>query len=62
MSLEPFAIANYANRRDWTKAEAYRPVDCIECGACSYVCPTGRPLVQLIRLAKAAAMAKGAKL
>jgi len=36
-------------------------IDCIECGACSYVCPTKRPLLQLIRVGKSAAMSKGAK-
>ena len=61
MMLEPYQIATYAYRRMWSAAEPYHPVDCIECGICSYVCPTRRPLLQLIRLAKAAAMVKGAK-
>lgn len=61
MYLEPYAIANFAYRREWSAAEDYHPIDCIECGVCSFVCPTRRPLLQLIRLAKAAAMAKGAK-
>ena len=62
MFLQPYLIATHANRRDWTTAEIFHPVDCIECGVCSYSCPTRRPLLQLIRLAKAAVMAKGAKL
>lgn len=62
MLLQPFQIAMQANRRDWKATEPLHPADCIECGVCSYVCPTKRPLLQLIRLAKAAAMAKGAKL
>ncbi|KAF0207445.1 MAG: electron transport complex protein [Actinobacteria bacterium] len=62
MFLQPFQIGTQANRRDWTAAEPLHPVDCIECGVCSYVCPTKRPLLQLIRLAKAAVIAKGAKL
>ncbi len=62
MYLEPYAIANYAYRREWKAAEEFHPIDCIECGVCSYVCPTKRPLLQLIRLAKATAMQKGAKL
>ncbi len=62
MFLQPFQIATQANLRDWQAAEALHPVDCIECGVCSYVCPTKRPLLQLIRLAKAAVLAKGAKL
>jgi electron transport complex protein RnfC len=62
MFLQPYLIATHANRRDWTTAEIFHPVDCIECGVCSYSCPTRRPLLQLIRLAKAAVMSKGAKL
>lgn len=62
MFLQPFQIATQANRRDWAATELLHPVDCIECGVCSYVCPTKRPLVQLIRLGKAAVLAKGAKL
>ncbi|MBN2848132.1 MAG: electron transport complex subunit RsxC [Coriobacteriia bacterium] len=59
MGLEPFAIADYAYVRQWDAASGRKATDCIECGVCSYVCPTRRPLLQLIRLAKAAAMAKG---
>lgn len=59
--LEPYAIATYADRRMWDAAADRHAIDCIECGICSYVCPTKRPLLQLIRLAKAAAMAKGVK-
>ncbi len=62
MSLQPFAIATHANRRDWITAETLHPIDCIECGVCAYSCPTRRPLLQLIRLAKSAVMAKGAAL
>jgi len=61
MFLQPYAIANHAARADWNNADTFNPLDCIECGCCSFVCPTSRPLVQLIRLAKAAAMAKGVR-
>ncbi|MHB1340480.1 MAG: electron transport complex subunit RsxC [Coriobacteriia bacterium] len=61
MFLQPFQIATHANQNDWKRAEPLHPLDCIECGVCSFVCPTKRPLLQLIRLAKAAAMAKGVK-
>ena len=30
----------------------YNLMDCFECGACSYVCPSHIPLVQYFRLAK----------
>ena len=32
--------------------ERYRALDCVECGACTYVCPAKIPLVQGIRAAK----------
>jgi electron transport complex protein RnfC len=61
MVLHPYAIANYADRRDWDGCERYFALDCIECGCCSYVCPTKRPLLQLIRTGKGALMVKGAR-
>lgn len=61
MGLEPYAIANYSHRAMWDAAAKRNALDCIECGVCSYVCPTHRPLAQLIKAAKAAAMAKGVK-
>jgi electron transport complex protein RnfC len=62
MSLQPYALGIYANRSDWAGTERYHALDCIECGCCSYVCPTHRPLVQLIRRAKHAMLERGAKL
>jgi electron transport complex protein RnfC len=61
MGLEPYILATYSGRRMWDAATARNVIDCIECGACSYVCPTKRPLLQLIRVGKSAAMSKGAK-
>jgi len=61
MLLHPYAIANYADRRMWDGCERFFALDCIECGCCSYVCPTHRPLLQLLRVGKGALMAKGAR-
>jgi electron transport complex protein RnfC len=61
MLLHPYAIANYADRREWDGCEKFFALDCIECGCCSYVCPTRRPLLQLIRTGKGALMVKGAR-
>jgi electron transport complex protein RnfC len=61
MTLHPMSIASHADRRMWNGVERFNALDCIECGCCSYVCPTRRPLVQLIKLGKAALMAKGVK-
>ncbi len=32
--------------------EKYQVMDCVECGACTYACPSNIPIVQLIRTAK----------
>ncbi|MHB8051046.1 MAG: electron transport complex subunit RsxC [Coriobacteriia bacterium] len=61
MGLEPYILATYSGKRLWDAAAERHIIDCIECGACSYVCPTKRPLLQLIRVGKSAAMSKGAK-
>jgi electron transport complex protein RnfC len=34
--------------------EEFHLMDCFECGACSFVCPSHIPLVQEFRAAKAA--------
>jgi electron transport complex protein RnfC len=59
--LQPFAIGNYANLAKWDETHELHVLDCIECGVCSFVCPTRRPLLQLIRLAKSDLMAKGVR-
>lgn len=61
MVLHPHAIANHANVRSWDGCERFFALDCIECGCCSYVCPTRRPLVQLIRTGKSALLSKGVR-
>lgn len=61
VSLEPYAIGLYANRGDWDSTEKYHALSCIECGCCDFVCPTNRPLLQLIRSAKQALLLKGSR-
>jgi electron transport complex protein RnfC len=34
--------------------EPYGAIDCYECGSCSYACPSHRPLVQFMQVAKSA--------
>lgn len=58
MTLQPTALAAYGRRSLFAEAEEYRALDCIECGCCSYTCPAGLPLVQTIRQAKAAILAR----
>ena len=58
MRLQPVFIAQFAERDMLEQAEAHHALDCRECGCCSYICPARRPLVQNIRLAKSAILAK----
>jgi len=52
VGLLPNTISVCAEQLVFDQAERYHPFDCIECGCCSYVCPSYRPLVQMIRFAK----------
>ncbi|MFH1202154.1 MAG: electron transport complex subunit RsxC [Candidatus Omnitrophota bacterium] len=51
--IMPAMIAMAAERERFDIARNYDPLDCIECGLCSYVCPAKRDLVHLIKYAKA---------
>jgi electron transport complex protein RnfC len=42
----------FARARNFGKTQEYKIFDCIECGCCSYVCPSHIPLVQYFRFAK----------
>jgi electron transport complex protein RnfC len=50
--LQPQDLYWFAQSREFGKAQAFSLFDCIECGACSYVCPSHIPLVQYYRFAK----------
>lgn len=52
MNLMPDAMARFTEFANIAKAEEHNVMDCKECGACSYVCPSNRPLVQWFKLAK----------
>ena len=53
MGLEPYRLMLLAERQLFDSAEAEGVTDCIECGSCSYTCPSARPLLDYIRLGKA---------
>jgi len=48
----PNFLGDYSERGKFNECRDLRAYDCIECGICSYVCPTKRNLTQLIKLAK----------
>jgi len=52
MGLMPSMLSIYAEKGFYEGAKEYNLFDCFECGSCAFVCPSKRPIVQLIRLAK----------
>ena len=52
LGLEPDQVSIRVEAGRPLDTESYGPLDCYECGCCSYVCPSGRPLVQFMQVAK----------
>ncbi|MBN2669872.1 MAG: electron transport complex subunit RsxC [Bacteroidales bacterium] len=52
MGLEPYLLMTVAQKGNFERVETERAMDCIECGSCSYTCPSTRPLLDYIRLGK----------
>jgi electron transport complex protein RnfC len=52
VSLSPVMITLAAERKEFATAEEWDVANCIECGNCAYVCPSKRPMLELIRLAR----------
>ncbi len=52
MGLNPTFLMRDIQYKAWEDAEAGYVVDCIECGACNYICPSNRPLLDYIRIGK----------
>jgi electron transport complex protein RnfC len=50
--LIPSRLSIIAEAQNWKKAEDFGVNDCIECGCCTYVCPSKRPIVQFIKTTK----------
>jgi len=51
--LNPSMLGLLAKNQEYnTMADRFHLMDCFECGACSYVCPSNIPLVQYFRIAK----------
>ncbi len=61
MSLMPTLIERYSRTKDAEKLSSLNVMVCMECGSCSYACPSGRPLVQYMRLAKQVLREESAK-
>ncbi len=52
MGLEPYLLAQLAERNDFDNLEKHSIMDCIECGSCQYTCPSNRPLLDYMRVGK----------
>ncbi len=52
MGLEPYLLMSQSERNMWPEMEDNRVMDCIECGSCSYTCPSNRALLDYIRFGK----------
>ncbi len=52
MLLYPNQISIYCEANMIGEAEEWNTVDCIECGICAYVCPSKRPITQLVQRTK----------
>lgn len=50
--LNPSELGQLARKRCWNEMINYHILDCLECGSCSYVCPSNIPLAQRFRVAK----------
>ena len=53
--LSPAMITLAAEQKEFAVATEWNVEECIECGNCGYVCPSKRPMLELIRLARAQA-------
>lgn len=56
MRLMPLKIASAIEAGKTAEAAALGAADCIECGTCSYICPGGVPVTQMVVRAKAAVL------
>lgn len=56
MGLEPFLLSTLSRLKEFESALEEKVVNCIECGCCSYSCPANRPILDYIRIGKAAGM------
>lgn len=52
MGLNPAFLMRDTVFKDWDMLESNHVTDCIECGSCSFTCPSSRPLLDHIRIGK----------
>ena len=45
-------LNEYLKKYLWDKMESEHVLDCCECGACQYACPSNLPILDYIRVGK----------
>lgn len=62
MHLNPSQLGKLAHKHRYEEMQGdFHLMDCFECGCCSYVCPSGIPLVQYFRIAKSSLREQAAR-
>ena len=61
LGLEPNKVSQYVEVGRPLETAEFGVMECFECGCCSYSCPSNRPLVQFMQVAKAAYRHEAAK-
>ncbi len=61
MGLMPYRLGDYGKAHMLPQFRDWEGLSCIECGCCSYVCPSKRPLLQWIRIGKLKSRQEAAK-
>ena len=57
----PSRLARFANQGRMEEFEKWHGLECIECGSCSYVCPSRRHIAQSIKTMKKQLLAEKRK-
>ena len=52
MGLEPYLLARLSELKNYERLEQEHVMDCIECGSCSFICISHRPILDYIRIGK----------
>ena len=53
LRLMPSMVSQAMDNFEVEVAQRYNVMECKECGCCGYICPSNRPIVQQVKLAKA---------
>jgi electron transport complex protein RnfC len=61
MGLMPYRLVEYGRTARVAEFKEWGALSCIECGCCSYVCTSKRPLLQWIRVGKLRVREEAAK-